>query len=128
LTGHVFSWTADPACAYYAERALFNGILGTQHPADGSKLYYVPLASGYWKLFGTPLHDFWCCTGSDCESFAKHPPSDDLSSWIKPVPGRPLEFRTEGQAQDVTLVPLCTLFDERYAVYWRFKSAEPSQG
>jgi len=71
LTRHVFQWTAEPAAADYAERLLFNGILGTQHPRDGSKLYYVPLASGYWKLFGTPLHDFWCCTGTASESFAK---------------------------------------------------------
>ncbi|HEX3531241.1 MAG TPA: glycoside hydrolase family 127 protein [Thermoanaerobaculia bacterium] len=71
LSKHLFTWTADPACADYVERALFNGILGTQHPQDGSKLYYLPLAAGYWKLFGTPLHDFWCCTGSGSESFAK---------------------------------------------------------
>ena len=71
LTRHVFQWTAEPAAADYAERLLFNGILGTQHPSDGSKLYYVPLASGFWKLFGTPLHDFWCCTGTASESFAK---------------------------------------------------------
>jgi hypothetical protein len=71
LTRHVFQWTAEPAAADYAERLLFNGILGAQHPQDGSKLYYVPLASGYWKLFGTPLHDFWCCTGTASESFAK---------------------------------------------------------
>jgi DUF1680 family protein len=71
LTRHVFGWTADPACADYYERALFNGMLGTQHPADGDKLYYLPLASGYWKLFGTPEHDYWCCTGSGSESFAK---------------------------------------------------------
>lgn len=71
LTRHVFQWTADPRAADYYERALFNGILGTQHPADGDKLYYVPLASGYWKLFGTPLHDFWCCTGTGAESFSK---------------------------------------------------------
>ena len=71
LTRHVFGWTADPACADYAERALFNGILGTQHPADGAKLYYVPLGSGWWKYFGTPLADFWCCTGTGAESFAK---------------------------------------------------------
>jgi DUF1680 family protein len=45
--------------------------------------------------------------------------SDDPSTWIKPVAGKPLEFRTVGQATDVTLVPLHTLFDERYAVYWR---------
>jgi len=71
LTRHVAAWTGDSEPAEYAERALWNGILGTQHPADGSKLYYVPLASGYWKLFGTPLHDFWCCTGTGSESFAK---------------------------------------------------------
>lgn len=71
LTRHVFQWTADPRAADYYERAVFNGILGTQHPADGDKLYYVPLASGYWKLFGTPLHDFWCCTGTGAESFSK---------------------------------------------------------
>jgi DUF1680 family protein len=71
LTRHVRGWTGHPACAEYVERAMWNGILGTQHPADGSKLYYVPLASGYWKLFGTPLHDFWCCTGTGSESFSK---------------------------------------------------------
>lgn len=71
LTRHVFGWSGEAACGDYAERALWNGILGTQHPEDGSKLYYVPLASGYWKLFGTPLHDFWCCTGTGSESFAK---------------------------------------------------------
>jgi hypothetical protein len=71
LSRHRFQWTADPAIADYYERLLFNGVLGTQHPQDGSKLYYVPLATGYWKLFGVPLHDFWCCTGSGSESFAK---------------------------------------------------------
>jgi hypothetical protein len=41
--------------------------------------------------------------------------------WIQPA-GQPLEFRTTGQAQDVTLVPFYRLFDERYAVYWRVTS------
>jgi uncharacterized protein len=71
LTRHVYCWTADPRLADYYERAFYNGILGVQHPADGDKLYYLPLESGYWKLFGTPLQDFWCCTGSMSESFAK---------------------------------------------------------
>ena len=30
LTRHVFEWTGDPACADYYERALFNGIIGSQ--------------------------------------------------------------------------------------------------
>jgi DUF1680 family protein len=71
LTRHVFAWTADPACADYHERALMNGILGTQHPSDGMTVYYVPLAAGYWKLFGRPRDAFWCCTGTGIESFAK---------------------------------------------------------
>lgn len=71
LTRHIFQWTADPGCADYYERALFNGILGTQHPSDGMTLYYVPLASGYWKLFGLPFDAFWCCTGTGLESFSK---------------------------------------------------------
>ncbi|HSD75401.1 MAG TPA: glycoside hydrolase family 127 protein, partial [Steroidobacteraceae bacterium] len=71
LTRQLFTWTADARAADYYERAYYNGILGVQHPQDGSKLYYVPLQSGYWKLFGTPMHDFWCCTGSMAEAFAK---------------------------------------------------------
>jgi hypothetical protein len=71
LTRHLYAWTADARLGDYYERTFYNGILGVQHPADGDKLYYLPLAGGYWKLFGTPLHDFWCCTGSMAESFAK---------------------------------------------------------
>lgn len=286
LTRHLFGWTADPALADFYERALFNGVLGTQHPADGQKLYYVAMQSGYWKLFGQPLHSFWCCSGTGAESHAKFgdsiyfhddsgiwvnlfiasevhwadkgvtlkqetrfpdedsttltvhcarpvrmalrvrvpwwatqggtatlngrtldafsapssylvlnrvwkdgdrvkvtmpmalhacampddpgvravmygplvlagklgtdgltpdtiraeptrpraipeyrvepvappvltPQGDDLASWIKPVEGRPLEFRTTGQVRDVTLVPFNRLLDERYGIYWR---------
>ncbi len=71
LTRHVFGWTADPGAADYYERALWNGIVGSQHPTDGNKLYYVSLASGLWKLFGTPTQDYWCCTGSMSEAFSK---------------------------------------------------------
>jgi DUF1680 family protein len=42
----------------------------------------------------------------------------ELRDWIKPIPGRPLEFRTQGQKTDVTLVPFNALFKQRYAVYW----------
>ena len=290
LTNQLFAWNPDAAYADYYERVHFNGILPTQHPADGEKAYYTPMAAGYWKLFGAPLHGFWCCHGTGCESFSKladsvyfhdntgvfvsqfipsqldwsergvrvvqdtafpssdrvtltvmcdrptrmalrvrvpywatkrnsatlngraatrmpapsnwyvvdrtwrdgdtleitlpmslhvhampddpalqaimygplvlvgqlgtdgittenrraepTPPrevpnytnaktmrrpmqpafvasSDDPAAWIKPVPGRALEFRTVGQLTDVTFVPLYTLFDERYGVYWK---------
>src|SRR5215469_4577231 len=255
LTRHLFAWSADPRLGDYYERALFNGILGVQHPADGDKLYYLALAGGYWKLFGTPFQDYWCCTGSMSESFAKlgdsiyfhddagvyvnlfiaselhwaergvrlaawsgpalgqlngeklaapivpgswltlerewrnedelelrlpmrlhtvalpgdaslqavmygplvlagrlgtegldaktlragptrprtvpeyttaalgvpviAAPSPDPERWLAPLEGQPLEFRTVGQARELALVPLNSIFDERYAVYWR---------
>ena len=71
LTRQLFTWSPDASYADFYERAFFNGILPTQHPADGEKAYYTPLASGYWKLFGTPGQGFWCCHGSGVENFAK---------------------------------------------------------
>ena len=49
--------------------------------------------------------------------------SQDPRDWIEPVPGRSLEFRTVGQAQNVALVPFYKLLDERYAVYWKVTRA-----
>ncbi|MES2304814.1 MAG: beta-L-arabinofuranosidase domain-containing protein [Gemmatimonadota bacterium] len=71
LTRDIMAWNADAQAADYYERALFNGMLGTQHPRDGEKLYYLALASGFWRYFGTPDKGFWCCHGSGVESFSK---------------------------------------------------------
>ena len=45
-------------------------------------------------------------------------------TWIKKDPGEPLVFRTAGvgRPQDVTLVPFCKLFGQRYAIYWEIKN------
>ncbi len=71
LTQQLFTWTGDPAYAEVAERLIWNGILGTQHPEDGEKLYYTPLEGGHWKLFGSTDQAFWCCYGTGVENFAK---------------------------------------------------------
>jgi|tagenome__1003787_1003787.scaffolds.fasta_scaffold20990088_13 DUF1680 family protein len=71
LTRHLFGWTADARLMDYYERTLFNHRLGTINPDDGTMMYYLPLASGYWKTFGTPLDAFWCCTGTGSEEYAK---------------------------------------------------------
>jgi len=42
----------------------------------------------------------------------------DPAAWIKPA-GKPLTFQTTGQAKDVTLVPINTIFDRRYVIYWQ---------
>jgi uncharacterized protein len=51
----------------------------------------------------------------------------DPASWLEPLAGHPLAFRTTGQAQTVTLEPLNGIFDERYAVYWKVqeRAAQP---
>lgn len=43
-----------------------------------------------------------------------------LTSWIKPVPGQPMTFRTvgAGRPNDVTLKPFYRTAFERYTVYW----------
>lgn len=43
----------------------------------------------------------------------------DLASWIKPDGARPLTFRITGQPNDFRLVPLNSIFDKRYSIYWR---------
>jgi DUF1680 family protein len=45
----------------------------------------------------------------------------DPTSWIKPVEGAPLTFRTKGvgQPNDVTLVPYHRLWNQKYSIYWR---------
>jgi DUF1680 family protein len=100
LTRHVFSWTADAGCADYYERALWNGIVGSQHPSDGNKLYYVSLAAGLWKLFGTPTQDYWCCTGSMSEQFAKLGDSlyfhDERGLYVNQFAASELDWRERG--------------------------------
>ena len=71
LTRHLFGWSPDARFMDYYERTLFNHRLGTINPEDGTMMYYLPLASGYWKTFGKPLDAFWCCTGTGSEEYAK---------------------------------------------------------
>src|SRR5580693_269062 len=71
LTRHLFGWTADARLMDYYERTLFNHRLGTINPEDGTMMYYLPLASGYWKTFGKPFDSLWCCTGTGSEEYAK---------------------------------------------------------
>jgi len=71
VTRYLFRWTGDPRYADFYERAYLNGILGTQNPEDGMLAYFLPLATGHAKAFGTPYDSFWCCYGTGIESFSK---------------------------------------------------------
>jgi len=100
LTRNIFSWTADAKAADYYERALFNGMLGTQHPTDGEKIYYMPMASGYWRMFGTADHGFWCCHGSGVESHSKFGDSiyfhDDTGIWVNQFIASEVNWKEKG--------------------------------
>ena len=71
LSRHLFGWKPDARLMDYYERLLFNHRLGTINPEDGTMMYYLPLASGYWKTFGKPFDSLWCCTGTGSEEYAK---------------------------------------------------------
>ena len=124
LTRHIFGWTADPACADFYERALFNGIIGSQHPRDGEKLYYVNLAAGLWKLFGTPGQDYWCCTGTMGESFSQFGDSiyfhEDAGVYVNLFIASELNWSERG----VRLVQE-TQFPEEQGTTLRIQTAKP---
>ena len=62
----------QPAYADWYERALVNGILASQDPDTGMVTYFQPLRPAYPKLYCTPEHSFWCCTGTGMENHAKY--------------------------------------------------------
>ncbi|PCD03441.1 glycosyl hydrolase [Sphingomonas spermidinifaciens] len=64
----------DPQAEYgdYYERTLYNGILASQDPDSGMATYFQGAKPGYMKLYHTPEHSFWCCTGTGMENHVKY--------------------------------------------------------
>ena len=64
---------AEPraSIADYQERALWNHILGQIEPCDGRVTYFLPLATGAYKLQNRANDSFWCCQASAMESHCK---------------------------------------------------------
>ena len=72
LTRALFLRDPQPAYADWYERVLINGILASQDPDTGMVTYFQALRPGYPKLYCTPEHSFWCCTGTGMENHAKY--------------------------------------------------------
>lgn len=125
LTRHLFAWSPDARYFDYYERAYLNGILGTMNPKDGLTMYYVPLATGYWKVFASPRGSFWCCTGTGVESFAKLADSiyfhDDRSLYVNLFVSSELDWQEQGIhiRQDAAL--------SRGETHMRIATAQPVQ-
>lgn len=72
LTHTLFAAAPSAAYADYAERALLNGILGSQDPDSGMFTYFQATRPNYPKLYSSPEQSFWCCTGTGMENHAKY--------------------------------------------------------
>ena len=71
LTKRLFEITGDKKYADYYENAFVNSIISSQNPQTGMTTYFQPMATGYYKVYGTPCDNFWCCTGTGMENFTK---------------------------------------------------------
>ena len=68
----LFSIAPDVRYADFQERALFNHILGSMDPQDGSTCYMVPVGQRVSREYQNMTRDFTCCVGSGMESHALH--------------------------------------------------------
>jgi len=86
LTRHIFGWEPSAQAMDFYERALFNHILGSQDPKTGMMTYFASLRPGHVKVYNTPHHSFWCCTGTGMENHAKYADTiyyhDDSSLYV----------------------------------------------
>jgi DUF1680 family protein len=72
MTRELFSLRPDIEYAEFHERALFNHILGSIDPNDGSTCYMVPVGQGVRREYANMFQSFTCCVGSGMESHALH--------------------------------------------------------
>ena len=71
MSRKLFMITGEKKYADYFENTLINAILSSQNPDTGMTMYFQPMASGYFKVYGTEFDKFWCCTGTGMENFTK---------------------------------------------------------
>ncbi len=71
MSRELFKITKDRKYADYYENTLINAILSSQNPETGMSMYFQPMGTGYFKVYGTRFDKFWCCTGSGMENFTK---------------------------------------------------------
>lgn len=71
LARMLFMITGDVKYLDFYENAYINSILSSQNPETGMTMYFQPMATGYFKVYGERYNKFWCCTGTGMENFTK---------------------------------------------------------
>jgi DUF1680 family protein len=72
LTRRLFAEQPDGRLMDFYERGLYNHILASQDPAQGTFVYLMSLEPGHFKSYATPEDSFWCCVGTGMENHAKY--------------------------------------------------------
>ena len=102
LTRSLFLHDPRPEYADYYERTLYNGILASQDPDSGMATYFQGARPGYMKLYHTPEHSFWCCTGTGMENHVKYRDSiyfhDNATLYVNLFIPSTLRWRDKGLA------------------------------
>ncbi|HHX61480.1 MAG TPA: hypothetical protein GX707_12345 [Epulopiscium sp.] len=71
LSRELFKITKDVKYADYYEKTFINAIMASQNPETGMTMYFQPMETGHFKVFGSQTDHFWCCTGTGMENFTK---------------------------------------------------------
>ena len=56
----------------FAERALFNHVLASQHPERGGFVYFTSMRPRHYRNYSARDLGFWCCVGTGMEVQATH--------------------------------------------------------
>lgn len=71
LSRELFKLTGEKKYVDFYENTFINAIMSSQNPETGMTMYFQPMATGYFKVYSTDFHSFWCCTGTGLENFTK---------------------------------------------------------
>ncbi|MFG3340917.1 beta-L-arabinofuranosidase domain-containing protein [Glycomyces sp. NPDC048151] len=62
----------DPSQLDYAERAVYNHQLASQHPEHGGLVYFTPMRPRHYRVYSQLESSMWCCVGTGIEMQAKY--------------------------------------------------------
>jgi DUF1680 family protein len=62
----------DPSHLDYAERAVYNHQLASQHPEHGGLVYHTSMRPRHYRVYSRPENAMWCCVGTGVEMQAKY--------------------------------------------------------
>ncbi|MGX5691107.1 beta-L-arabinofuranosidase domain-containing protein [Arcticibacter tournemirensis] len=72
LTEDLFRMNPAARYADFYEKALYNHILSSQHPAHGGYVYFTPARPRHYRVYSAPNQAMWCCVGSGMENHSKY--------------------------------------------------------